>query len=597
MAALGHLAVARLATWPPRPRPAAAPPGRRERAGLDGSAGPVPERGGQLAHADVANWHATPNGDPRATAAAPLSAPRDGGVREAPAEVRPWLRCPSTRGMEDDEADVAAAARGGARRCAAAHRAVAPAAATTRHAVPDRDPHPAALPQPLRPGAAARPRLEDGDRGLPLRAQPAPLGRPGRGGGRAAPRPQPPRGQRAAARPRRRVRRRALPEPAGRRVAPVPGPRLGHPRQGSGAVAQDQAPARAGRRLAPRRGRRHGRCPVAAERGPADTGGAAGLRQQRHALVGREPDLRDHGGARPVAARVRGGAAPADRGRRPPARPRHGRPPERRHQQLVDRPVAAPLALRQGAQRHLRAAGRRLSAPHRRPALRRGPARQLRGDGQDPHGRVDARRAPPPHHPRRDARQLVRDAGAAGLAPAAPPDAPGLPDRHPRLAARRPRGALRADGGVRRRLPHAPADPRRAAHRQRAGRGEARRPQPRRAPGPGRAGRGGPVPGVRPGGVVRRGPGGADPPAQLPRHAAEPAPRRGRRRPRRRAPHRPGDHRPPARPRARRAALQRLPPHAPPAAGGELRGAHRRRRRGGGAAARTSTAATSTAWT
>ena len=112
---------------------------------------------------------------------------------------------------------------------------------------------------------------------------------------------------------------------------------------------KDQAPARAGRRLAPGRGRRHGAVPVAAQRGPADAGGAAGLRQQRHALVGREPDLRDHGGARAVAARVRGGAAAADRGRRPPARPRHGRPPERRHEQLVDRAVAAPLGSSPGS--------------------------------------------------------------------------------------------------------------------------------------------------------------------------------------------------------------------------------------------------------
>ena len=94
-----------------------------------------------------------------------------------------------------------------------------------------------------------------------------------------------------------------------------------------------------------------------------------------------------------------------------------------------------------------------------RRALRQGAADQRRADGEDPHRRVDAGDHRPPDDQVRDARQLVRDPRqAAG-------QALGRIERgarrHPRLADGPPRRALLADRGVRRRLPDAPAAPRR----------------------------------------------------------------------------------------------------------------------------------------
>ena len=102
---------------------------------------------------------------------------------------------------------------------------------------------------------------------------------------------------------------------------------------------------------------------------------------------------------------------PAARGGRPEAR-RHR--PDRLLRQLLDRPVAAAHAVRQGAQRDLRPPEGRLPDVGRREALPHRAARQLGADGEDPHRRVDAGDPRQPGAGAGDARQLVRRPAALG---------------------------------------------------------------------------------------------------------------------------------------------------------------------------------------
>ena len=82
-------------------------------------------------------------------------------------------------------------------------------------------------------------------------------------------------------------------------------------------------------------------------------------------------------------------------------------------------------------------------------------------DGKDPHGRVDAGDHRPPDDRTGHARELVRRRGRARSQEVRAPRPERRPERHPRLADRSSRGSLLADGGVRLRLPHAPAHSRR----------------------------------------------------------------------------------------------------------------------------------------
>ena len=171
----------------------------------------------------------------------------------------------------------------------------------------------------------------------------------------------------------------------------------------------------------------------------------------------------------------------------------------------------------------------------------------------------------------------------------------------PGSRARRPRRALRAHRGVRRRLPHAPADPRRVPHRERPA--TAARLADRsllRAPGPGRRGSWRAEFRACDAGA-RRSASAAPGRSRLhnyPDTLREPAPRRGRRRPGRRAPHRPGDHR-------RRCATASAACRATTTSGACCACRRRRASRSSpGATPRTAalaratcTAATSTAWT
>ena len=90
-------------------------------------------------------------------------------------------------------------------------------------------------------------------------------------------------------------------------------------------------------------------------------------------------------------------------------------------------------ALRARAQRGLRDARRGAPGLGRRPPLRRRPAHHRRGDGEDPHGRVDApRSSPTPPSPRRCASNWYGLLGPRASRRAAAVDARRRPHRDPR---------------------------------------------------------------------------------------------------------------------------------------------------------------------
>ena len=153
---------------------------------------------------------------------------------------------------------------------------------------------------------------------------------------------------------------------------------------------------------------------------------AADLRQHRHPLVGRLPDLRLRRGPQPRAPQRR--RREARRRRRHAPQRDEGRARRRRSdrvlRQLLGRAIAAAHALRQGAQLDLRPPegllpdlGRRAALPHR-------PPRQLGADGEDPHRRVDAGDPRQPGARAGDERQLVRRPAAAGCARSSATSAP-----------------------------------------------------------------------------------------------------------------------------------------------------------------------------
>ena len=122
------------------------------------------------------------------------------------------------------------------------------------------------------------------------------------------------------------------------------------------------------------------------------------------------------------------------RRRHPPGRPRDGHRADRLLAQLVGRARPPAHGLRARAQRDLRPArgappgvGRRDPVPDR-------PAGQRRGDGQDPHHRVDAGHLAEPLAQRRDDEQLVRP-GHQRLRRQAQARPGGHPDHQPRSSA------------------------------------------------------------------------------------------------------------------------------------------------------------------
>ena len=130
--------------------------------------------------------------------------------------------------------------------------------------------------------------------------------------------------------------------------------------------------------------------------------------QRGHPLVGRLADLRQRLGD-PAPGALHGGRQAHHRRRRdPPGRPRDRHRAHRLLAQLVGRARAAPHGVRPRAQRDLRHAGRAPPRLGRRGAVPDGPAGQRRGDGQDPHHRVDAGDPAQPRAQRRHDEQLVR---------------------------------------------------------------------------------------------------------------------------------------------------------------------------------------------
>ena len=193
---------------------------------------------------------------------------------------------------------------------------------------------------------------------------------------------------------------------------------------------------------------------------------AADVPEHRDPLVGRVPGVRQQPGGRGVAAHALGWARQAVPGRDHPLRPTvDARGARRRHGrdegELVARARHAPHVVHAGAQRDLRSPRPVLPAPGRRAALRPRAPDQCRPDRQDPHRRVDHRDPGRLDHGNGHARQLVGRAGREVPGSLRSPHQERGVQRHPRLGSLLPRRAVRDDGGVRRRLPHAPVDPRR----------------------------------------------------------------------------------------------------------------------------------------
>ena len=155
----------------------------------------------------------------------------------------------------------------------------------------------------------------------------------------------------------------------------------------------------------------------------------------------------------------RGRQAEARRPRADPGGRGGARQPHRCGGQLLGRARAAALAVHARAQRRLRPPARHASGAVRRAAVRQGAARRRSVDGEDPHRRLDAGDHRAPDHGEGAAHELVgargRDAGQEDR----PHHVERGDPRHPRLADRAARRPVPADRGVRRRLPHAPADP------------------------------------------------------------------------------------------------------------------------------------------
>ena len=258
----------------------------------------------------------------------------------------------------------------------------------------------------------------------------------------------------------RRVHPRDDPQPPRRRLDPVRGARLVQPR-----------PEPDGEPVADRAGRKRS-VAAASDGGPADAQGpelgsrrAAHFRHRRHTLVGRLADLRQRARLREGDPLRRGRPDPRLDPRAAAGGGRGTRRPPRCRRQLLDRARPPARALHARAQRDLRAAARRVSGPRRPDAVREGAPRQRRADGQDPHGRLDAGdHRPPDDHPRA-ARELVRPAGRALRQDLRPPHELRDPPRHSRGRSGALRRPVLADRGVRRRLPDAPADPRRLTFR------------------------------------------------------------------------------------------------------------------------------------
>ena len=294
--------------------------------------------------------------------------------------------------------------------------------------------------------------------------------------------------------------------------------------------------------------------------------------------MGRLADLRQRPGLRPRAAKRRARQA-ADRRPGPAAeRPGAAHRPGRCGRQLLGGAGAAALAVHARAQRDLRPPVRGVPADVRPGAVRQGAARERGADGQDPHGRLDARDHRPPDHRAGHAHELVRAARRAFRQAVRPRHQRRGDSRHPRLGHQPPRRALLADRGVRGRLPDASADPRRlpvpvgagrqlpaAAHAARSGRARGAKPAQRDADGRHLL-------------LLRPLPPGRHHAAQLPEVPAALQP------PRRRA-DRPGLDRRAAHAGAGGAALQRVPAAVPPRPGLVVRAADRQPGLGRGAAA------------
>ena len=151
--------------------------------------------------------------------------------------------------------------------------------------------------------------------------------------------------------------------------------------------------------------------------------------------------------------------AAAGRGRAHPARHRGAHRPLGRCGQLLGRPRALALPVHARAQRDLRPPARDPSGARRRRALRQGAARRRRADGQDPHRRLDAGDHRSPDVGSRPAGELVGPRGRETRQALRPHYVERGDPRHPGLADEPPRRPLFAHRRVRRRLPHAPADP------------------------------------------------------------------------------------------------------------------------------------------
>ena len=167
----------------------------------------------------------------------------------------------------------------------------------------------------------------------------------------------------------------------------------------------------------------------------ADDRHAADLRQRRpHWWDGSQIYGSDAALRAGASARGEGGKLRLDRTDCCPLDPRRRRP-HRRRRQLVARPEPAAHPLHARAQRHLRPPAQGVPDLVGRRAVRPRAAGQRGADGQDPHRRVDAGDPRPPDDAVRHARQLVGPPRRAARQALRPNRERGA-QRHPRLADR-----------------------------------------------------------------------------------------------------------------------------------------------------------------